>query len=118
VFYFGSLVGDTGSGTGTSVNAVDIVATRTHLGPATDLRNRYDHNRDKRVDLFDVTFARRGLFNALRPVGVSAAPTASPAPVAAATPPAEDDGTTSVLTALLLTSAHPLLDRAGRGLIG
>jgi parallel beta-helix repeat protein len=44
------------------VNALDLAAMRAHLTSATaDLANRYDHNRDGRVDLLDFAVVRNNL---------------------------------------------------------
>ncbi|HZN68882.1 MAG TPA: proprotein convertase P-domain-containing protein [Tepidisphaeraceae bacterium] len=81
VFYVGNLVGesthvDTSAGP-FSVNAHDLVATRGAIGtdPAT-VANRYDHNRDGRVDVVDFNLLRRNygrILEALQPPSVAAA---------------------------------------------
>ena len=59
VFRFGNLVGETGGNGTLAVNASDLMATRAAInGARAMLRNRYDHNRDGRVNAADYAIAR------------------------------------------------------------
>jgi hypothetical protein len=121
VFYFGNLVADTGLGREMTTTGIDVANTRTHLSSLAGLGSPYDHNRDAKVDLFDVLYARRSPFHWL----IQIIPPAAPAPAARSDPKAalvpsggaEGGDGASILTTLLLTSAHPLLDRAASTLL-
>ena len=81
VFYFGNLVGDTG-GVGTPVvNATDVLLTRSNVGRTTAAAlNRFDFNRDGKIDAADVLIARNNQRHALPLFTAPAAPAgASPA---------------------------------------
>ena len=64
VFYFGHLAGETGDGgassAGASVGVMDLARTRAGASPSTSvpLANRFDHNRDRRVNALDSAVAR------------------------------------------------------------
>jgi hypothetical protein len=77
-FLFGSLVGETGSAAGAfAVDAADVVATRSGIRPgAAAANNRFDHNRDGRVDARDYAIARAAVGHRL----------AAPTSAAVATP--------------------------------
>jgi hypothetical protein len=84
VFYFGSLVGDTGGGARV-VDASDVLSTRLAMRPGSaSTANPADHNRDGRVDVRDVAIARRALSTSLYPF----VPAAATAPSAEADAPA------------------------------
>ena len=81
VFYFGSLVGETGDAAGPlRVSALDLATTRRALNAQQqDLSSRVDFNRDGRVNAIDLAAVKRNLNTAL------AAPPAS-APTSPAVP--------------------------------
>jgi hypothetical protein len=55
VFYFGSLIGETGDGSGTlRVNALDLGAVKRALNSSSTITGRYDFNRDGRVNALDL----------------------------------------------------------------
>jgi len=110
VFYFGNLVGDAGAGAGNEVGALDVLETRRNVGRDADADSHFDHNRDGRIDPFDVVFCRRNLGIALGTIGAPAAVMASVAPVPVAAPPPGDAQIYGV-TALLLASSRPPLGR-------
>lgn len=59
VFHFGNLVGDVGTGATLVVNATDVALTRANVGHTTaGALNRYDFDRDGRIDSSDVILAR------------------------------------------------------------
>jgi hypothetical protein len=64
VFYFGNLVGEIGNDpAGANVNAVDLVMVRrnfTAAGKTVPLTNKYDFNRDGKVNALDLALARMG----------------------------------------------------------
>ena len=63
VFYFGSVVGDTGdSSSHTLVNAFDLNGVRSHAGTA-DINSPYDFDRNQLVDGADFAAARDGHTN-------------------------------------------------------
>jgi probable HAF family extracellular repeat protein len=75
VFYFGNLVGETGDrGSPMRVTAADILAIRRNYsaGPV-PITNRYDINRDGRVNAFDAAAARANVGRSLRPIAVTPA---------------------------------------------
>ena len=74
VFYFGSLVGDTGT-TPLRNDARDYLRVRSALGRAADLSNPYDLDRDGRVGATDLALARGNLGRSL-PAVAPAAPSA------------------------------------------
>ena len=84
VFYFGHLAGETGDGgassAGASVGVMDLARTRAGASSSTSLplANRFDHNRDRRVNAVDYVIAR-GNHRASLPWLNVAAP-AAPAP--------------------------------------
>ena len=92
VFYFGNLVGETGNAaagaTSLSVNALDVIETRTHShGGPVPVTNRFDFNRDGRVNLLDLVTVRSR--QSRPPLNLITAPTSSAAAAAAgATAPA------------------------------
>lgn len=79
VFYFGNLCGETGdSKTGARVNAIDLVGTRNNLFKrGLPITNRFDHNRDGRLDSRDLALVRANLNKRLEllraPTGVGVA---------------------------------------------
>ena len=85
VSYFGNMVGETGdrAGRDADVTAIDFLRTAAALfaNPAT-IASRYDHNRDGRVSVTDLTMVRRNLFTP--PLRLITAPAAAP-PTAATT---------------------------------
>jgi hypothetical protein len=64
VFYFGNLCGETGNDAGAAaVTAVDLVMVRrsfTAAGTTVPVTNKYDFNRDGKVNATDLVFARLG----------------------------------------------------------
>ena len=62
VFYFGNAIGETGdSEDSTKVDVFDVVGVRMNTTPfnmRTTIENRFDFNRDQRVDLIDLITAR------------------------------------------------------------
>ena len=61
VFFVGNLVGETGNAGGTPlrVNAADYLLTRANIAPApATVENRFDFDRDGRVNAFDLAVAR------------------------------------------------------------
>ena len=59
VFYFGNAVGDSGNSTANAnVDSADQLAVRSHLTGNANVTNAWDYNRDKKVDLNDLTIAR------------------------------------------------------------
>ena len=82
VFYFASLVGETGDGTfPTRVTALDLLGVRRNLsrpGVTADPLNRYDFNRDGHVNALDVAAVRSNLNRSVRPI-----PATTPATVTA-----------------------------------
>jgi hypothetical protein len=95
VFYFGNLVGESGHGAPLAVSPADLAGTRSRLFslnvPATD---RYDHDRNGRVDAADVRAVRANLGRWL--------------PVLAPPPPVSTLGAASVgpVTAAVLGTVH------------
>ena len=83
VFYFGNLVGETGDNAGAPrVNALDAFATRRALSTrAVELSNRFDFNRDGRVNALDVMAVRSNLGASLPTVTASVFGVDSPARV-------------------------------------
>jgi hypothetical protein len=86
VFYFGSLVGETGNGRNDPrVDAFDVALTRANVGNVQPAAvNRFDFDRNGRIDVVDVLIARS---NAQRRLRLLVAPTSvatgSPEPVQA-----------------------------------
>jgi probable HAF family extracellular repeat protein len=78
VFYFGSLVAETGDGTASRVTSRDVQATRAALGSASDLSGRFDFDRDGRVGPVDLMIARASLGNTLFSPFIRAADSAAP----------------------------------------
>ena len=62
VFYFGNAIGETGNSSDDArVDATDVLLTRSNPQPFFDpakITNRYDFNRDRRVDAIDTLIAR------------------------------------------------------------
>jgi hypothetical protein len=59
VFYFGNLVGETGDDPGgATVTTADVLGTRAHQSRPTSLTDRFDFNRDGRVNALDQAIAR------------------------------------------------------------
>jgi hypothetical protein len=95
VFYFGNLVGDTGSGARADpndltqplrVDGADLAAVRRHFGAVGEFdyySNPHDHNRDMAVNALDLLVTLRNAGRSLRPV--SAAPPPAEAPAASST---------------------------------
>ena len=84
VFTFGNLAGETGdAGTPFVVSTADVLSVRSRLrtpAPA-QITNRYDFDRDGRVNVLDFATASRALRRSLSPTPVPTAPaTASPSP--------------------------------------
>jgi len=91
VFYFGSLVGDTGGAGAPTVDAADVVRARRNLG-RTDAgsKSRYDFNGDGTINARDLAIVLDAYRRRLAlPSGVAAPPPPPPAPAAAPTPGAE-----------------------------
>jgi hypothetical protein len=62
VFYFGSLVGETGDNPGSlRVTALDLAAVKQTLGTAATFDTRTDFNRDGRVNALDLAVVRSNL---------------------------------------------------------
>jgi hypothetical protein len=89
VFYFGSLVGETGDGGGAGatlrVSAVDLGAVKRALNSTSSITGRYDFNRDGKVTAVDLGLVKANLN---RPLALGTAvpvqsPTVVPAPVVA-----------------------------------
>jgi hypothetical protein len=73
VFYFGSLLGETGDGTGqtradTTVTALDLVATRRAVGAAAAIDNRFDFDRNGVVTAADLVTCRNHIGRSLPPL--------------------------------------------------
>ena len=61
VFYFGNAPGESTGGAGSAVNGSDFAAVRLNTSSAldfVDVSNRFDHNRDGRVDAIDLLIVR------------------------------------------------------------
>jgi hypothetical protein len=65
VFYFGSLVGDTGDPGPPRVTALDLSAVKRSLNSASGAAGRFDVNRDGRVNALDLAAVRANLNRAL-----------------------------------------------------
>jgi hypothetical protein len=66
VFYFGSLVGETGNAATAVVNATDISLTRSQLASGgAGITSRYDFNRDGRVNAGDIAAVRAAQFTTI-----------------------------------------------------
>ena len=86
LFYLGHSAGETGDGVGSdgvTVNAItnvsDIVDLRRHatpIGAVEGIANRFDFNRDRRVDLWDLLIARDHATNTDKALQLIAAPAA------------------------------------------
>ena len=92
-FYFGNAVGDTGnSATNTAVSGLDELLTRRNGTASAAVTNRYDFDRDRRVNFADQLIARRNpttLATALpliAPPAAAGATTVAPQSSPAATP--------------------------------
>ncbi len=84
IFFFGNAVGDTGDvSTNALVNGFDFAAVRANSNPSVDTTDRWDFNRDARIDGGDLVVARDHATNfatALRLISVPVfAPLALPA---------------------------------------
>jgi hypothetical protein len=100
VFYFGNLVGETGNSTTVArVDAADFIATRVRLLAAADLTDRYDFNRDGRINTSDLAIAR-GATSATIPLLA--------APGAAAAAPASFGDTRIVSSTSTAATAPPI----------
>jgi hypothetical protein len=91
VFYFGSLVGDTGDATTPlRVSPIDFINIRRAAtgGPAATLTNAYDLNRDGRVNALDLVVLRSSLNHFLRGFTAPASPAPAPVPAPGAPAPA------------------------------
>jgi len=108
VFYFGSLVGDTGdSATAFRVNALDLGAVKKALNGTAGITSRVDFNRDGRINALDLGAAKLNLNRSLAaPPAISLAASVataalepSPAPAAGlfSTTRVRDDATADVL---------------------
>ena len=92
VSYFGNLAGETGDPpTGDPaalrVSALDLAATRQNMyTPEPGIENRYDHNRDRRVNALDLAVVRRNLGRQVE-LFTAPPPPVAPIPGAAALPP-------------------------------
>jgi hypothetical protein len=110
VFYFGNLVGDTvdaDAATTASVDARDLATTRSQLFTnAVPVANRFDFNRDGKVNTVDLGLLRSNIGASLpfitAPTGASASSAPVVAPVAT---PATDRSRTSVRSDLLFGTA-------------
>ena len=67
VFYFGNLIGETGSGAAARVDGWDVLGVRRNLFGRTpaSLSSRFDINRDGGVDVLDYVLVRRSLASSL-----------------------------------------------------
>ena len=83
VFYFGSLVAETGDGTASRVTSRDVLATRAALGSASDLSGRFDFDRDGRVSAVDLMIVRASVGNVLFDPFIRVADAVPPARAAA-----------------------------------
>ena len=63
VFYFGNLVGE--SGNSSRVDAADFALTRANRSTSATIHDRYDFNRDGRVDGLDLAAVRGNLFRSI-----------------------------------------------------
>jgi len=107
VFYFGSLVGDTGdSATAFRVNALDLGAVKKALNGTAGITSRVDFNRDGRINALDLGAAKLNLNRSLAAPAISLAASVataalepSPAPAAGlfSTTRVRDDATADVL---------------------
>ena len=68
-FSFGNLVGEVGNDSSPlTVSPVDVALTRRAMAARTaDLLSRYDHNRDGRIDVFDLRLVRANVGESLPP---------------------------------------------------
>jgi hypothetical protein len=83
-FYFGNLVGETGDGVGLlAVGAVDVVRTRAAQTVQGGITNRFDFNRDGRVNVLDQLLARTNQAAGLAPVQATASAVSGPSLVPA-----------------------------------
>jgi hypothetical protein len=72
VFYFGSLVGETGDGTGLArVTSADWRRTRAAAPRLTNIASPFDFNRDSRVNSFDIALARRAVGRSISTLSLS-----------------------------------------------
>jgi uncharacterized delta-60 repeat protein len=97
VFYFGTLVAETGDSPATfRVNALDIGRVKAGLNGSSALSGRLDFNRDGRVNALDLGAAKANLNRAL---ATAAAPAVvMPVPESAATPGDLESATESLLS--------------------
>jgi hypothetical protein len=68
VFYFGSLIGDTGDGAAGAdphVNALDVAGVKRALNGTSGVTGRFDFNRDGRVNALDVAAVKQNLTRTL-----------------------------------------------------
>jgi hypothetical protein len=79
VFSFGSLIGETGDGSGTlRVNALDLGAVKRALNSASAVDGPYDFNRDGRVNALDLGAVKANLNRSLA-LSTASVDTAAPA---------------------------------------
>jgi hypothetical protein len=73
VFYFGSLVGETGdAATSLRVSALDLAGVKRVLNTSAASDSPFDINRDGRINALDLALVRANLFQALRPIAPAA----------------------------------------------
>ena len=106
-FYFGNAPGETGDRSSRAeVGPADIIRTRRAFGGGASPSNRYDHNRDGRVDFFDMLVVRRNLGRGLQliapPAAVQTAGTVAPQPSSLLLDSERSRKTPSVRGALLI----------------
>lgn len=114
VFYFGNLVGESGNtpdgATEAAVNALDVVAARNQTySNAVPVINRYDFNRDGKVNSTDVLLVRSNQSASLGLITAPSSRTAAAVPARRSAPP--------VRSQLLFSDApvYPSFHRSVRG---
>jgi hypothetical protein len=91
LFWFGNLRGETGDGVAPNastlrVNSIDLAnLKRAVTSSAVPVDNRYDFNRDTRVNALDLGAIRKNVFHSL-PLFTAPTPPGPPEPAAAAAP--------------------------------
>lgn len=100
VFYFGSLVGETGD---LQVTAVDYALVRMNAGRPAPIGSRFDFDRDGRMTAFDLLTARANVFHSLPALNnpAAAAPTASVAVAAPVLNGVRDENHGTLASAIL-----------------